>query len=254
MLLAGDLNRHYRSREYPRSTLTSYGMTPTWDMTGQVVPTGDHQGATIDYIFVRDAGQFAVTRQITRELFSDHDALVANLTLNPKVVLARPATTFVRGHVVNIPTSPSGLARRAVLSKIIKAIGLSPAGSLIQVATGRLGDPIVYNALRNAFKRGVHVQLVTTNSARSSQEKALFTLLGSSKARKSWAVQRPFRSAANLAPAVVLINRTADVQSLGIQVDRTLDYQMSVRLARGQLTVEQADFLSLRSGFYRQAK
>lgn len=252
VLLAGDLNQHYRGRLYPRTQLTSYQMTPTWDMTGTMLPT--HSKATIDYIFVRNAAQFAVTRQVTRDLYSDHNAVVANLTLNPRITVARTAPTFVRGHVVNIPTSTSAVSRRAVISRVIRAVGLAPAGATVQVATQRLGDPVVLNALRNAYKRGVIVQLVTTNTHLSTQEKALMSLLGTSKARSSWAIQRPWRETAELPQTAVMVNRTADVQLLAVQVDQPLDYRMALRLSRGQFTLEKEDFLALRAGFSRQIR
>lgn len=51
-----------------------------------------------------------------------------------------------------------------------------------------------------------------------------------------------------------MVNRTADVQLLGVQVDQPLDYRMALRLARGQFTLEKEDFLALRAGFSRQIR
>lgn len=251
VLMAGDLNRHVGDRTYPRAALAAYQLKSTWDLAGKALPTHDPRNATIDYIFVRNAAQFAVTRQLTRELYSDHDAVVTNLALNPRVVVARTAPTFVRGHVVNLPTSTNALSRRAVLSRIIRAVGLAPKGAIVQVATDRLGDPIVLNALRNAYRRGVTVQLVTTNTKLSPQENALRSLLGTVRKGGSWAIQRPKR-ATGLPPTTVMINHTANVAMLGIQVDRALDYRMASAPARGQFTLEKPDFLALRSKFARQ--
>ena len=54
VLMAGDMNFHYNGAlQYPRELLTSYGFTPTYDVTGTHFPTGDHRGATIDYVFLK---------------------------------------------------------------------------------------------------------------------------------------------------------------------------------------------------------
>ena len=76
VLVGGDFNRHYKSREYPRALLQQHGMNAVYDLSGRYAPTGDHFGATIDYVMVRPAAVFSVLAQTTRELNSDHDALV----------------------------------------------------------------------------------------------------------------------------------------------------------------------------------
>ncbi|HWJ10400.1 MAG TPA: endonuclease/exonuclease/phosphatase family protein [Nocardioides sp.] len=252
VLLAGDLNRHVRSQQYPRSLLASYGLTATWDMTGNVLPTGDHRGATIDYIFVRSAAQFTVTRQITRELNSDHDAVVANLALNPRVVVPRPGTTFVRGHVVNVPESSLSAGRRAVSNRILKAVQLTPAGATILMGTGRLDDAALRTALVAAHRRGVNVRLVSWSATPSVQESALMKELGQSRSRRSFAIRRDYSSAAALPPTVAVFTSSAGASLLGVQVDQPADALMVARTARGQFTVERADFLRLRDGIRLQ--
>lgn len=251
VLMAGDLNRHIGARTYPRAALTSYGLKPTWDLTGKVLATHDSGGATIDYIFVRNAAQFTVTRQVTRELYSDHDAVVANLTINPRIAVARTPQTFVRGHVVNLPTSSASAGRRAVVDRLTRAVNLAPKGAIVQIATDRFNDGTFLTALRNAHRRGVIIQLVTTSPELTVSEQRLQSLLGSRRGGGSWAIQRPKR-ATGLPPTAVMINRTADVELFGLQVDRTLDSRMSLHLARGQFTLEKADFTRLRNGFVAQ--
>ena len=51
--MAGDMNFHYGPLQYPRELLASYGFTSTYDVTGTHFPTGDHRGATIDYVFMK---------------------------------------------------------------------------------------------------------------------------------------------------------------------------------------------------------
>ena len=254
VLLAGDLNRHHGSREYPRSLLASYGMTPTWDLTGTRLPTGDMRGATIDYIFVRNAAQFRVVKQVTRELNSDHDAVVANLALTSGAGVARTATTFVRGHILNVPTSHLSEGRRAVLGRITKAVQLAPKGSTMLIGTARLGDASLYRALVAAHKRGVNVRLVSWSLKRSLQERDLMKALGWSTSKRSWAIRRPYSKAGALPPTAMVFSTTAGVRLLGIQVDQPLDYRMVDRQGRGQFTVEEADFVRLRTGISRQIR
>lgn len=250
VLLAGDLNQHYRGRLYPRSLLTSYQMTPTWDMTGTMLPT--HGNATIDYVFVRNAAQFAVTRQITRDLYSDHHAVVANMTLNPRITVARPAPTFVRGHVVNVPDSPLSAGRRAVSNRLLRAVQLTPNGATILMGTGRLDDPALRTALVAAHRRGVNVRLVSWSATASVQEQALMKELGQSRGRRSFAIRRGYSAAAALPPTAALFTSSAGVPLVGVQVDTTADAYMIARTARGQFTVERSDFVRLRDGIRLQ--
>ncbi|WP_082605805.1 endonuclease/exonuclease/phosphatase family protein [Nocardioides sp. Root190] len=254
VLLAGDLNRHYRSKEYPRSTLAAYGMTPTWDMTGTMLPTGDHQGATIDFIFVRNAAQFSVTKQVTRELNSDHDAVVANLRFDTRVAVPRTAVSFVRGHVVNLPVSRLSEGRRAVMGRIIKAVQLAPKGSTMLIGTARLADETLLKALVDAHRRGVNVRVVSWSAKRSFPEKALMQAIGMNTANRSWAIRRPYSKAGALPPSALVFSTSAGVKLLAIQVDQPLDYRMVERPGRGQVTLEEADFVRLRTGISRQIR
>ncbi|NHA00210.1 hypothetical protein G5V59_08935 [Nocardioides sp. W3-2-3] len=86
----------------------------------------------------------------------------------------------------------------------------------------------------------------------SPQENALRSLLGTVRRGGSWAIQRPKRAAAGLPPTVVMVNHTANVSMLGVQVDQPLDYRMASSPARGQFTLEKPDFLALRTKFARQ--
>lgn len=82
VIVAGDLNVPYSSARYPRSLLARFRLTSTYDLTGTALPTGNHHGATIDYVLISQAGRFAVTRQTVRHLNSDHNALVVDLVLD----------------------------------------------------------------------------------------------------------------------------------------------------------------------------
>lgn len=80
VLVGGDFNAGYHGPLWPGAGLAAAGLTSTYDVFG--VPdggTGDHFGHTIDYVF-HTAG-LTPTAQSTRELSSDHDAVLATFSL-----------------------------------------------------------------------------------------------------------------------------------------------------------------------------
>ncbi|WP_432477893.1 endonuclease/exonuclease/phosphatase family protein [Nocardioides sp. GXQ0305] len=79
VLVGGDFNVHYTSGRYPRGLLEAARMRPTYDTLGSYFPTGDHYGATIDYVFNRGKAKLRAERHRRIELRSDHDAVVADL-------------------------------------------------------------------------------------------------------------------------------------------------------------------------------
>ena len=81
VLVGGDFNAGYHGPLWPGAGLAAAGLTPTYDALG--VPaggTGDHGGHTIDYVF-HTAG-LTPTEQATRELTSDHDAVLASFSFS----------------------------------------------------------------------------------------------------------------------------------------------------------------------------
>ncbi|MFC6344858.1 endonuclease/exonuclease/phosphatase family protein, partial [Nocardioides hankookensis] len=139
VFVGGDFNVHYRAKDYPRAGLTAAGLTPSYDVYGSYLPTGDHHGATIDYVFMRPAASFSVLEQATTELYSDHDAL--------SVVLSMPATTsgqtpvsFAPGTSVNDPTSTSSASRRSVARTVRAAVHNTTSGAAIRLSTAQLSD------------------------------------------------------------------------------------------------------------------
>ena len=81
VFVGGDLNAHYTSGRFPRPALTAAGLTPTYDVYGMPIGgTGDHGGATIDYLLYQPAAGVTATSQSKVELASDHDAVVGTFT------------------------------------------------------------------------------------------------------------------------------------------------------------------------------
>lgn len=186
VLFGGDFNFHYKSRvDYPRGLLAELQMTPTYDVLGTYMPTGDHQGATIDYVFLTPVSQFSVLGHRTTELNSDHDALTADLTFTPSLV--DQPVTFVPGRTANLP-SGDRTARRAVLDLMVLAIDNAPRGAGIHMATTSLADGLVFRALKKADKRGVRVHFLTRRARPNKKEEALFDLLGGRIKTRTWAV------------------------------------------------------------------
>jgi endonuclease/exonuclease/phosphatase (EEP) superfamily protein YafD len=81
VFVGGDLNAHYTSGRFPRPALASAGLTPTFDVYGMPAGgTGDHGGATIDYLLYQPGAGVVANSQTKLELNSDHDALVGTFT------------------------------------------------------------------------------------------------------------------------------------------------------------------------------
>jgi endonuclease/exonuclease/phosphatase (EEP) superfamily protein YafD len=81
VFVGGDLNAHYTSGRFPRPALSAAGLTPTYDVHGMPPGgTGDHGGATIDYLLYQPAAGVEATSQSKVELASDHDAVVGTFT------------------------------------------------------------------------------------------------------------------------------------------------------------------------------
>ena len=77
VFVGGDLNAHYGSGRFPRGSLTAAGLAPTYDVFGTPPGgTGDHHGATIDYLLYQPAAGVTAEQQQKIELNSDHDALI----------------------------------------------------------------------------------------------------------------------------------------------------------------------------------
>jgi endonuclease/exonuclease/phosphatase (EEP) superfamily protein YafD len=81
VLIGGDFNAQYAGHLYPGAILAGGGLTPTYATFGMPAGgTGDHFGATIDYLFYT-AG-LTPTAQSKAELNSDHDAVFGTFALS----------------------------------------------------------------------------------------------------------------------------------------------------------------------------
>ena len=165
VLVGGDFNVHYKSGRYPRDLLTDAGMVPTYDTLESHFPTGDHQGATIDYVFNRGAEKLEADRQASMELYSDHDAVVGGF-----------------GWLVDTPTEtrrtysdPEGdsEARRRAVAAVAAAIAATEPGQSVDVVGTGLALRVVFRRLRAAMNRGVEIDYLTRSPELTRRERGL---------------------------------------------------------------------------------
>ncbi len=169
VLVGGDFNVHYTSGRYPEDLLDDAGMVPTYDTLGGYFPTGDHQGATIDYVFNRGEGALVAAQQSKFEMNSDHDGVVAGFdwTQDPPEATQR----FV--------SDPEGNqeARRVVVSTIRRGLVGAEPGTQVDVVSSGFGPYRLYRPVRRAIARGVDVRLLTRSQTLTERERRVAELI-----------------------------------------------------------------------------
>ena len=219
VLVGGDFNRHYKSREYPRALLQQHGMNAVYDLSGRYAPTGDHFGATIDYVMVRPAAVFSVLSQTTRELNSDHDAVVVELSL-PEQTAGEPVISFAAGTTVNDPAAASSRARSAVVRSLLTALRSVPEGGTLRVQTSSLDMRRFANKLLDAARRGVTVQVLSGTATNTPVEEFLVRRL--SEVPGSWLRHRPEAIDASVPRTTVLASRAGATPKTVLELERAL--------------------------------
>jgi endonuclease/exonuclease/phosphatase family metal-dependent hydrolase len=245
VLMAGDMNFQYNGAiQYPRDLLTSYGFTPTYDVLGYHFPTGDHRGATIDYVFLKSADQFNVLGQWATELNSDHDAVTADLSFT-----TAPGATPVSFYPGDFTNSPDGIraSRRSVLDMLVRAVDNAPAGASVHLTTAKLGDKPLYRALKSAIDRGVNVQLVTRRNHPNAMEQDLMAQLGDKLWKKYWAVGcddacRTIEARGNLPQTRLLVSQSGLTSALRIDADQPAVYSSSKLPTSAQVWTSKATY------------
>lgn len=165
VMVGGDFNVHYTSSRYPGDLLEAAKMVPTYDTLGTYFPTGDHRGATIDYIFNRGEGALTVDQQSKFELNSDHDAVVAGLSWQ----VDAPTDTQ---YLVSDPQGDPA-AQHLVENALGQVLGATEPGSQVDVVTSGFGPHRLFRRLRSAVDRGVQVRLTTRSESLSDRERNL---------------------------------------------------------------------------------
>ncbi|MEP9383877.1 endonuclease/exonuclease/phosphatase family protein [Nocardioides cheoyonin] len=252
VLIGGDFNVPYNGGLYPRGQLYDERFVPTYDVLQRREVTGDHHGATIDYLFLRGAAKFSVSSQSTRTLNSDHNALVVDLCNVPTGGTADSSYRFGNGTVQSEPNGPRS-GQRVLLRVVQKAVNSAPKGAAIHLATHHLESRGIVTALRKAYARGVHVQLITGDSPRTGTEESLARLLGSNVNKKSWAVNRPNvwpSHKEKLPPSVLLVSRTGKTPAFRLDAPYSMIPETADVVVRLQLRTSRTSYDRLFRPFF----
>ncbi len=178
VLVGGDFNVHYKSGRYPRDLLEPHGLVPTFDTLGTYFPTGDHQDATIDYVFARGSEKLVAEQHYPVELNSDHDAVVAGMSWISDV----PSDTVL------VRSDPNGdtAARRSVLRGLKNGINAAQSGATLRVVSTRVDLFAARSRLVAAARRGVSVQVSVVSRTLSAMELKLRQQLRDTAQGNSW--------------------------------------------------------------------
>lgn len=222
VLVGGDFNFHYGSQAYPADLLAAGKLEPTFATLGSVFPTGDHRGATIDFVFNRGEGKLVATSHHSLELFSDHKAVVADMLWTVDV----PATT------VRITSNPSGTQaeRLAATRELRSTVVAAQPGSRLEVYAADLRHAGIFRSLKAAASRGVRVDFVTRTKKLTTREKRLRTHLrarstpkGSTFRHCGTACRQQWK-ASGAAPGTLLVTPSGLSQpTLRVDVNRKLN-------------------------------
>ncbi|MDN5743555.1 MAG: hypothetical protein L0H31_00370 [Nocardioidaceae bacterium] len=256
VIMAGDLIRHYKASNYPRAELKAAGLTPTYDLTGRFLPTGNHHKATIDYIFVSNPDQVKVTTQTAQGMRSDHNLVLADLKVNSRIKVPSTPLTAVRGHVLNVPNSHIVRARLQTIRRLSETARHTPKGETIRLSTSEFYDARQRAALVAAYKRGVHVQVVTGNATLNAQEQKLAKVLGTRLGSDSYIVTRPGRAKAlGLPPTMMLSTYSSKRKYVRVDADQpSVPRLMSENTVTAQIFTETADYRVRRNQFRKLAR
>jgi endonuclease/exonuclease/phosphatase family metal-dependent hydrolase len=258
VLVGGDFNMPYTGSSYLRSLFDSFQMVPSYDALGAHFPTGDHHGATIDYLFLRQdplAPALTFTSQHATELYSDHDAVTADLTWST----AAPGSTYrlVPGVVANHPNGTSH-ERRAVLRTMVQAVNHAPQGAAVHLTTTKLTTTAMVRALNRAVARGVHVQMVIRARAMSPALKHFRHLLGHRKYASSFAIGcrshcRAMVKRRHLAATELLVSAVATTPAVWIRSDRGVSVKANRSATTAVVTARQGAYDRAFRRFFRLA-
>ena len=222
VLVGGDFNVAYRSKIYPRDLFDLGKLVPTYDTLGTSFPTGDHFGATIDYVFNRGEGQLLATAHQPVELKSDHDAVVADFAWQ----VDAPTQVAV---VSNAPRGNAAAKQRSA-QELVNSLDAVPRGGKVQVFSADLRQPAVQAALRSAASRRVSVRYMTRSTTLTPRERGLARHFASLGKRPTSAVVtcdkacRDAWRASGLPKGVVLVTTSKGGQpSVRLDVSRNLN-------------------------------
>ncbi len=235
VLVGGDFNVHYKSGRYPRDLVEPRGLVPTFDTLGTFFPTGDHFGATIDYIYNRGSETLLADQHYPVELKSDHDAVVAGFSW----------TEDLPEDTVLVRSDPDGgnAAKRSVLRSLKKGINAAVPGSTFRMVSSRVDLFAARSRLAAAARRGVSVQVSVVSGPMTTMELKLRKALRASGQGNSW-IRRCKDACAQAwteavpPPTLILVSDAAGAWSLRQDLSRSVTTDV----------VERSTDLTLRTG------
>ncbi len=179
---AGDLNVNYladRRRRLPGLPTDALGDLVNFDMA----LTGS-RGTTslLDYAMTlrKGSGFDRTSATVVRGFNSDHDAVVVTYRTND---------LFATGALHNRPVGGSGADRKRIGDRQARAVMNAEPGDLVRLATARLDDPTVGEALVAAAAEGVSVRVVLGAGPGTDVERRLAAAVGSDRDAASWVVR-----------------------------------------------------------------
>ncbi len=172
------------------------------------------QGGTLE----RTAGQ------VVRGFNSDHQAVVITYDV---------ADVFTAGPLTNAPSGGSEAAR-VVLDHWANAIEKADPGTTVRVATRRIRDAAVTDALLAATARGVEVRVLVNRGARTGEERRLADALGG--ASGSWL--RP--AGADSQASFLLVERAGGTTNLTLSTSTPVTRRATRGLADAYQTADSA--------------
>ncbi|WP_432479391.1 hypothetical protein [Nocardioides sp. GXQ0305] len=230
VLVGGDFNVHYTSGRYPEDLFDAARMVPTYDALGDHFATGDHHGATIDYLFKR--GPLSVDAHSRFELNSDHDAVRADLSWKAD------APKVTQQFVSDPAGSPE--AKRVVVAEIREGLRAAGQGTSVELVSSGFGPYRLYRPVRQAISRGVEVRLTTRSAKLTERERNVARLIreegasGSAVVRCRDACERAWRRS-GMARGFLLMRDDEGRAVQRMDVNRYLNPSMLER--RTRLTV-----------------
>ncbi|MET0525113.1 MAG: endonuclease/exonuclease/phosphatase family protein [Nocardioides sp.] len=233
VLVGGDFNVHYTSGRYPRDILSEHDLVPTYDTMGSYFATGDHQGATIDYVFDRGTDILTPDSQYPVELRSDHDAVVAGLSW----ATDPPTDTQV---VANDPHGDAA-AQRAALASLVSGIRTAEAGSTVALATYGIDLPSVVQQIKRALNRGVHVRVATAGKYETARERRLTRIMTRHGDSASWlhrcgATCRSSWKDAGMPKTFMMVSDAAGTWTARFDTNRRLDPALVQKVSRVRIS------------------
>jgi hypothetical protein len=248
VIATGDLNVNYlRDRNIKAPGLPTSTLGPIVNFDMPLGSTWNAGTSLLDYVMTpkREDGLQAVDAQIVGGFRTDHKGVVVGYVFagdpttpaTPPGTVTPPSTarppllpaSSVRFRGSRLVNRPHGtLARKRVVTDYLrKVVDNAPRGSAIHLATANLADSRMRYALLHAYKRGVHVQVVTRNPGLNKIERQLRSVLGTDTGARSWFATcgsaHCKKVAKRMAVTTLLVSQSGQSRAVRVKSTRAVD-------------------------------